>query len=118
MPVDSMATVVTPHDLSQSARISRSAVQVPKQHTLHGRLLPALPTAVSRAFRGGASWTGTHTQCCAACTSMPAACGWVMCSASVSSGCAFFDRLPCRVRDCLDDVAGCCLRFAMTLPLQ
>ena len=51
-----MATVVTPHSLSQSASISRSAVQVPKERTQGGKLAGWLVGG------GGASVGGTATQ--------------------------------------------------------
>src|SRR5215475_35475 len=58
-----MATVVTPQRCSQSARASRSAVQVPKRRT-----------------GSGSRWAGTQAQWASAPTSTPAASGLVTCS--------------------------------------
>src|SRR6516225_387317 len=87
MPVDSMAMVVTPHCVNQSAKAIRSAVQVPKERTCDGRLAGWL------AAGGGASAGDTATQWMAAWTSMPAACGRVTRSAAEDGWRTFF-RLP------------------------
>ena len=50
MPVDSMATVFTPHSANQSAKAIKSAVQVPKERTCAGRLIGWLAS-------GGGAWT-------------------------------------------------------------
>src|SRR3954469_19160451 len=71
MPVDSIATVLTPHSASQSASRCRSAVQAPNERTLAGKC---------GGWPGGGEDTDsdpTATQWMSEWMSMPAACGWV-----------------------------------------
>src|SRR6516165_542304 len=72
-----------PHSVSQSASNSRSAVQVPKLRTCAGSWSLGRPDTLL---------AGTATQCSRECTSMPAACGCVICKSSATTFLGFLRR--------------------------
>src|SRR5260221_3155891 len=74
-----MATVVTPHALSQAAMASRSQELAPSLRTFAGKPVDAL------AASGAMASAGTQTMCMSECTSMPAACWLRTASATACS---------------------------------
>src|SRR5205085_10444615 len=82
-PVDSMATVITWHCRNQAAMACRSAVKVPQRRPWGGKTAGAPgPKACGDETAPG----GTQTHRSVAPTSMPAACGWSVCSKAAARG--------------------------------
>src|SRR5262245_61290540 len=73
-----MATVVTPHSVSQAAMAARSQELAPNLRTLAGK------PADSLAAWGNTPAAGTQTMCMSECTSMPAA--WALRTGSAGAG--------------------------------